>query len=609
MQARQNAWRDKALGMSFSVFAYGLLVIGVLVIFGQSIGFEFVVWDDDIHLYANTLMNPPTWRALVGFLTKPFFGLYIPVTYSFWLLLAWISGLGNEAVALNPSVFHAANVLLHVGNVCLVFYLIQRLLGNAVAAWIGAMVFAWHPLQVEAVAWVSGAKDLLSMFFSLLALLALSGLQHRSRRFALALVACVCFGLALLAKPAAVVLPLVGYVLTMWRGSDCAAITKRWQWGTLVVWILGTLPLIALTYRLQQTDIEQLPVTSVLQRLMVAGDALWFYAAKLIWPVPLLADYGRTPALVLASSWRFVGLMFCAGLVVLAGVGYQSPWRRLVLALAIAVAGLLPNLGVIPFAYQKISTVADRYAYGPMFGIALALAWVCHQARRWIVMGLAIGLALLGGWWSFQQAQNFRNTQRLFSHVVAHNPRSLSAHNNLGVIKIEQGLVAPGLDHLRAAVALSPQSYKTLDNIGVGLQMLGHIDDAVNYHRRAIAIEPRYATARVNLANAYRSLGRKLEAEITYQEALRVDPLNYLAHNNYGVFLENEGKLPEAEHHYRVATKLSTDPYLAYYNLGVLFEKTARLGEAAEAYKQALKLRPSSKVAAEAVGRAASWFD
>ena len=603
MQWRFRVRRIKAWDFAPScLLPYVILTVCILMVFGQSLWFEFVVWDDDIHLYSNTLMNPPSWRALRIFLSQPFFGLYIPVTYSFWSLLAWIATEWSPAQGLDPKVFHLANIALHWINVILVFSLMRRLLTWPLAAFLGALVFALHPLQVEAVAWVSGGKDLICACFSLLALQALMRSRDHKYPRRLRVVASMYFLLAVLAKPVAVMLPLAAVLLLVWRRTDGDKIRIS-DWLTLGAWFTLIAPVIAATYGLQQSDIQELPSTTLLQRFMVSGDALRFYASKWLWPDPLLVDYSRTTTIVLTSAWRYIGLCFLLGSGALLFVAWWSGLERLVLALAIAFVGLLPNLGLVPFAYQKISTVADRYVYIPMFGLALACSWICTLRRRRFTA--IVGCCVTVGWgiMSYQQCQIFTNTKRLFSHVVSHNPLSFSAHNNLAVLKIQGGAVSEGLQHLHHAVQLLPRSYKTIDNIGVALQMQGLPEHAVTYHERATQIEPKYATAWVNLANAQKSLGHQGEAHEAYLTALQVEPSNFLANNNFGVFLEGEGKLAEAEARYRAATRLSTDPYLAYYNLGVLFEKSGRNDEAAQAYRQALLFRPQSEAAVEGLRR------
>lgn len=147
-----------------------LLILAIWAVYSQCLEFEFVLWDDDIHISANKLMHAPSSESLKTLIEKPFFGLYIPVTYSFWLMLAWISGLSSSSPGPDPTVFHLANIILHTGNVCLVYALARKLTISSMAALAAALVFALHPLQVEAVAWVSGAKDLLSSTSSFLAL-------------------------------------------------------------------------------------------------------------------------------------------------------------------------------------------------------------------------------------------------------------------------------------------------------------------------------------------------------------------------------------------------------------------------------------------------------
>ena len=583
-----------------------LLILVVLLVFGRTLFFSFVLWDDDIHLYNNMLMNPPTWHALSVFFREPFFGLYIPFTYTFWLAIAWLTSCFQHASMLLPAPFHLANVLMHAANVLLVYQLILRLFKNKTAAAVGALLFAVHPLQVEAVAWVSGAKDLLCALCSLLALLlALAG--RKEKRLALTLFATLFFALALLAKPTAVALPAMLFFVFLL--DVCREKRPRARdfliplcWGVLAA------PLIVFTWRLQSADTQRLTDLSLPMRCVVSLDATLFYLSKLFLPYPLLADYGRTPDAALAAGWS---LSMVIGLLSLVLVGIwllRSRRWPLIWAMLVAACALAPNIGLVPFAFQHLSTVADRYAYLPMIGIAIAAGWMAVRpdSSGWLWRGSVGVVLLLWAVASCLQCAQFRDTASLFSHVLTFNPRSFSAHNNLGIIELQQGKIADALTHLTEASRLYPRSYKTIDNMGVAMQRQGQFSEAIVLHRRAIAEEQGYATAYVNLAEAFRQLGDQKQAKVAYLEALRRGPKDYLAHNNYGVFLENQGLLAEAEEHYQVATSLRVQPYLANLNLGILYEKWGRLADAAKAYEAALGIRPEAQEALDGLRRVRS---
>ena len=216
------------------VLAALLLVLAMLAVFGQVSGHAFLMWDDEQHLRDlgyNPRLNPVTWRGVGRFWIRPYFGLYVPVSYTFFAAEALIARQppDEDGCTLNPAVFHLGNLVLHIGCVLLVFAILRRLFRHDGAACAGAMLFGLHPVQVESVAWISETRGVLCALFSLLAIwqyLRYDDAFHCRRRLQSAIagddnspatgegsratgvasymVATVAFTLALLSKPAAV---------------------------------------------------------------------------------------------------------------------------------------------------------------------------------------------------------------------------------------------------------------------------------------------------------------------------------------------------------------------------------------------------------------------
>ena len=192
---------------------YGLFLIlfFVLAMYGRVIHFEMLQLDDPKHIFENPVFGLSLWRGLIQFWTEPFLGLYIPVTYSAWLVLGNIS----QALfgRLEPGLFHFANLLVHLINCTLLYQVLEKICvrlfskdENATGAiLLGVAIFALHPLQVETVSWISCLKDLLAVGFGLAALRMV--IEERKKA------ALLFFGLSLLSKPTLVLLPLLAAVL------------------------------------------------------------------------------------------------------------------------------------------------------------------------------------------------------------------------------------------------------------------------------------------------------------------------------------------------------------------------------------------------------------
>src|SRR5437762_2742056 len=138
-------------------FAYPLLLaILTLLIFGRIATNDFTYWDDAGTIHHNPRLNPPTPPKVLWYWSHSELGLYIPLTYTVWGVLAAAARLDAPDefdISLNPLLFHAASLIVHIGSVLLVFQILRKLIGRDGPSFFGALLFAIHPLQTESVAW------------------------------------------------------------------------------------------------------------------------------------------------------------------------------------------------------------------------------------------------------------------------------------------------------------------------------------------------------------------------------------------------------------------------------------------------------------------------
>src|SRR5580692_3445822 len=196
-----------------------ILSLAVLLVYSRLLGAVFVAFDDDLHVYANPFLNPPTLQSLARLWRHAYEQLYVPLAYTIFAAIARLaevpahldSSIGH-IVSLDPTAFHVVSVALHAANAWLCFCLARRLTGRTRAAWLCSLLFALHPLQLESVGWISELRGLTSGGFALLALNAFALSRQASERararklLAASAVSVIC---AMLCKPSAAVLPLV----------------------------------------------------------------------------------------------------------------------------------------------------------------------------------------------------------------------------------------------------------------------------------------------------------------------------------------------------------------------------------------------------------------
>ncbi len=540
-----------------------LLVLVTGVVFHDVLTAGFVRWDDGMHVYANPYLHPVSARSFARFWMAPYQNLYIPLSYSLYALLAILAHLPRPVptvdglwIDLNPRIFHAAGLCLHLVNVLLVFALLRRLLpgplGTAARDWaagVGALLFAVHPVQVESVAWIAEMRGLLAGTFSLLALHAyLSGcwesppqppiMGESERSYLSPLVppllgargaspalfyalATLCFGLALLAKPSAVAVPLLALTLE-------TLILRRpirlWR-GGLGIWGLLCIAFLWLTHTAQPVTVDI--VTPLWTRPLIAGDALAFYAGKLLWPTHLGIDYGRSPVWLTAQTgFGWTSLMAFALGVVVWLCRRRLPW--LAASCALFAAALLPTLGLTPFVFQVYSTVADRYLYLALLGPALGVAWALasQMAKPRVSLAAWSGAAavlLLFALGSLTQTRCWQNSIALFSQALAVNPLSWVADNNLGAVALDRNDPADALPLLTDAIRLRPDYAEAHGNLGMALLATGNRSGAEAEFRAAIRLKPQGRSAYAGLGNALLSQGRAAEAAAAFRQAQRVN--------------------------------------------------------------------------------------
>jgi len=548
------------------------LVALVLIVFGRSIYFDFIEFDDYLHVVDNPYFHPVTFHH-VGELWLAPYKQYMPVTYSLWAGLAKVGELptaDEQGVKFNPYLFHLVNVLLHALNALLVWRILRRIIDDRWAVAAGAAVFAVHPLQVEAVAWVSSTKDLLSATFALAAVLL--AIRFVSRRedgnrsggstWALYGLATLAFIASVLSKATGVVTPLLALLAVaplVLSSRVRSAVSTVWP---LVAWFVVLPPFLLVTRR-HQEDAALLVWSPPWARLLEAVDAISFYCAKLLWPSGLGLDYGRTPRWVIDHATPSALWLLPASIAAL--LWWQRRRRpALVIGAVLFVAALGPVLGLVPFEYQLYSTVADRYAYLAMLGIGLMVAaLVAHYERpARIVAGVVIAaLAVVCG----RQVGAWRNSTSVFEQTIAANPATIIGWDGLGVARQRSGDLPGAIAVFKRAVENDPHDLQTLNHLANALMRRdGNSPEAARAYaavlregaRRVLLKYPNSPLAHRRLATALQLEGSLADAAAEFERSIREDPADPAARIEYGELLEITGSNKRAIEQYRAALSL-----------------------------------------------------
>jgi protein O-mannosyl-transferase len=479
---------DKPTDRRFGMIAI-ILITMTVIIMGRLCLNDFTWWDDDRTVHQNPFMNPPTLETIQHYCLHSENRIYTPPTYMIWAVLALMSRIPPDAdgIALNPFLFHSANVLLHGLAVVVVCRILLLLEVKRFASICGALVFAIHPIQVEAVAWVSGLKDVLSGLLVLIALwqycrYAIDAKEGRQRIAPLML--CIfCFIVAMFAKASAATMPLAAIAIDRW------IIGRPWK----SVLPLPILLMIAAIPFIIMSSIEQgegdLPLVHLCQRPLIACDSLAFYLRKLVWPTNLCIDYGRTPTVALREKW-IGGSCLMAVTIIIALILLPKRVSVLRAGSLVFLAGALPTLGLTGFIMQFYSTTADHYLYWAMLGPAIAIGWAltAYATSPAIRVGVVGVIALLGVL-SFRQGAVWKDDFSLNRHAVEVNPNSFLGYNNLGNAYHRQRQSLLASDMFRCAIAVKPDFPIAHSNLAATLHDLDELDGATAELRQSIALQ------------------------------------------------------------------------------------------------------------------------
>jgi protein O-mannosyl-transferase len=545
------------------------------------------LWDDAAHLTRPELQS---WDGLRRIWFEP--GAtqqYYPLVHSAFWLQRWLWGS-------DPTGYHLVSLLLHFSAAALVAIALRRL--RIPGAWLAAAIFALHPVHVESVAWISELKNTLSAVLYLGAALAFLRFEEkREPRFYL--LALTLFVLALCSKTVTATLPAALVLIHWWRQGR-----PSWKGSVLPLvpfFVLGAgAGLLTIWVERRLVGAEGAAFErGLLERGLIAGRAIWFYASKLVWPADLVFIYPRwqvTPS----SGWQY--LYPAAAIAALAGLWTQRKRCPGLLVGALFFIGtLFPALGffdVYPFLF---SFVADHFQYLASLGlIALAAAGATALLHRWPAprrrIGEAVCLAglLLLGARTWKQSHLYADRETLYRATLRGNPGCWMAHNNLAGVLIARGAANEAVDSARRALQIRPDYPEAHNNLALALGSLGQVDEAIPHYRKALELSPAYGEARNNLGFALAAKGRFHEAIAEYRQALQADPGRAGTHYNLAMALIGTGEMPAAMTHLRQAIALQPDLVQAHNNLGILLARSGRSREAVAEFRRALALEPDS---------------
>jgi len=541
------------------------------------------VWDDDSFI-ANNEWIKDTENAGI-FFTPQYWEHHHPGAKGRYRPLRTLSFLVNYYLGeLNPYGYHLLNLVFHISNALLVFLVARIIIGNLWGALGAGLIFAAHPVNTEAVAWIKNRAELFALFFLLLSyLLVIKSEYDFKKQVSKGLLyagAVLSYLLALTSKETALTLPLI---LTFHGALVLAPSNRKSMFlKTVPFWIItiSFFAFVAWGFGGANASLKASP-SNALVHLYVIGKTYCAYAASLFFPINLHADRSLPfPPATPVASLVVLGALFCLVLVVMVKKMRSSP--AAVFSLSWILITLIPSSNLIVISGRP---VADQRLYIPSVGLALLIGLLLRRLDR---KPLRKRLTVLKATFFFLIMLSFslitwhripvwHNGLSLWEDSVTKNPTNDRSHYNLGLMYQDRGDFEAALREFSTVAQLNPAYFEAHNSLGVVYAGLNQIEKALSHYRRAIGLNPNYARAHFNLGNTYLKMERYDEAVLAYQEAIRLNPDYADAYANLGLVHQVKGAQDKAVKVLHQALRFNPDHTLANLNLGKAYYEMGSL--------------------------------
>src|SRR6202167_5219031 len=588
-----------------------LLVLLTLAFYNPILRNGFTNLDDEVYVLHNTHVRAGlTWDTLKYAFASFDAGNWHPLT--------WLShALDCQLFKLNPAGHHSVDVLIHAANWILLFLLLESATGVTWPSLMVAALFAFHPVNVESVAWASERKNVLSMLFFLLALHGYGWYVRREsvKRY---VVVAVLFALGLMAKPEIITLPFVLLLWDYWplrrmfhtpsvEDPQGAPLPRSFSFLALEkVPLLLLSAASAVVTVLAQSSSDA--VRSGVNRARLANAAVAYvrYLGKAFWPTRLAVMYPYQGHSL--STWAILTstlvLLLLTALVLLC-----RSRRYLVVGWFWFLGTLVPVIGIVEVGMQAM---ADRYAYLPYIGLFVAVVWGIAewgQEQRipdvYLKVPAVLVLVTLGVL-SHRQVSYWYDGETLWRHTLNVTGRNPVAHDGLAYALTEKGRIDDAIAEFNPVEVLNCYSARAMIGVGMYEQSHGHLQDAIQQYKRSLEASrdarSRAASLR-SLASAFLQVGDLQDAKLGYAYALKENPNDTVALTGSGLLAEREGDFPVAV--IQIARAIKVEPTdVRYLLLGQALRRAGQLAQADEAYAYAQRSSHDMAQAKQAAAQA-----
>ena len=632
--------RHRLTEKKFLLLTVSCILLLTILVYANSIENDFTNWDDPGLVIENLSIRSLSVDNLIKMFTpkrgatfQPVRVLSYAIDYHFW--------------ELNPVGYHLGNTILH-GFAAILLYLaltsiLKQIRGESFAesnrtiSLITALLFAVHPVNVEAVAWVASRKyGLLAFFYFLSFYLFVKSSEKKKRYIGYYSLSVVIYVLALLSSPFSVTLPALLFLYDYCRSTTINLFNtlKQRFYYYLPYGILSICHFLILLTVLSagpNPGVKSHYAGNPLYTLFTMLRVVYDYLKTLLFPLWLNNRYLDAVSFSFFEYKLIISLFLLLSIAIVIATQVRSRKRLILFCLGWFFITLLPVSNIIPISTK----MADRYLYLPAVGLFLLFSvglnhmveiWFVQKSKQILIIFLVIPLVISLSYLSIQRNKIWANSQTLWEDSLSKAPNNHLAHlslgealhnqekleeaithylkalrlkpsyaeayNNLGHALSEQGKIQEAISHYNKAIQFRPHYADPHNNLGVALARQGKLEEATGHLNEALRTRPEWLEAHNNLGNALAARGMFDEAIASFSEALRLNPNHAETHNNLAVALVQQGRPAEAVKHYNEAIRLKPNSAEAHNNLGVALVKLGRLQAAIVHYVRALQLEP-----------------
>ena len=601
-QDREHAVHHPATPRTATQIAL-LLFLGALALYLPTTHNSFINFDDDTYIVNNAQIHTGiTWQTVKWSFTTTYEGNWGP--------LSWLShALDWEWFGMRAGGHHFVSAWIHALNVAILFWLLWRATGFPWQSVMVAALVGVHPVNVESVAWAAERKNVLSMFFFLLALLAY-GWYVRHPTVPRYCVFVFAYLLALMSKPQVITFPFLLMLWDYWPLGRYSANPAVWPGAdqgrnlTLRTAVLEKIPLFlmslasaAVTMIAERSAhaVRTSAEFSAANRIETALTSYVRYLRMAVWPSDLAVIYPHPTALF--PWWQVFG----ASLLLLLGTAIAVwQWRSrpyLVVGWFWFLGAMFPMIGIVQVGTHAL---ADRFAYIPFIGLFFIGVWLFAEAARRIRLNrgaqVAIASGVLIGYAVAAriEMEYWHDSYSLFSRAIKVTEANPIAEENLGAALMEMERPDLAETHLRRAIQFVPTLSVAHYDLATVLHKGNELDQALSEYLLALkyGLDDREAArTHNNLGVLLNQLGRRDDARVEFSQAIALNPYEQNSLIGRGL-IERETGMPDAAlQDFVRAAQVSPSPLALYWQARVL-EDQGLFPAAAEAYRSALKLSP-----------------